>query len=302
MRRIEKGSERVARASFVGSERGEDDGCHGEPAERARRAPADVWSLDEGVDEQQHPGGDEDGTGEVEVALPAACALAGDQCERADACEEGDGHVEVEDPAPAGPLGEDAAEDDAGGAGEARDGGPGAERDVAVARVREGGRQDRERGRGHHRGADSLGEPGGDEHAVVVGGAGDERGGREQDQAADQDSATADEVGRATAEQEEAAVGEHVAADDPLQALLREAQLVLDRRQSDVDDRDVEEVEELDEQEQRECRGAATGPQEGPFLLTSSRWSSVTLCLRFVCRALPRRRGKWLMDANRRGS
>ena len=80
------------------------------------------------------------------------------------------------------------------------------------------------------RGADSLGEPRGDEQSVVVGGAADERGEREQDQPADEDPAAADEVGGAAAEQEEAAVGEHVAADDPLQALLREAQLVLDRR------------------------------------------------------------------------
>ena len=53
--------------------------------------------------------------------------------------------------------------------------------------------------------------------------AADERGEREQDEPADEDAAAADEVCGAPAEQQEAAVGEHVAADDPLQALLREA-------------------------------------------------------------------------------
>ena len=127
----------------------------------------------------------------------AVRSLTRDESERADAGEKRDGHVEVEDPAPAGSLAEEAAEDDAGGAGETGDGGPGSERDVAVALVREGRHQDRERSRGHQRGADPLGEPRGDEHAVVVGGAGDERGEREQDQPGEEDAAAADEVGGA---------------------------------------------------------------------------------------------------------
>ena len=90
-----------------------------------------------------------------------------------------------------------------------------------------------------------------------------ERGEREQDETAEEDAAAADEVGGAAAEEQEAAVGEHVAADDPLQVLRREAQVVLDRRQGDVDDRDVEEVEELDEQEQCQRQRAATGPERG---------------------------------------
>jgi hypothetical protein len=62
---------------------------------------------------------------------------------------------------------------------------------------------------------------------------------------------------------EKAAICEHVAAHHPLQVLRREAQLVVDRRQCDVDDRDVEEVQELHEQEQRERQDAATGPEGG---------------------------------------
>ena len=106
-----------------------------ELADRARRAPADLGRLDQRVDQQQHPGGDEDGAGEVEAARRRAPRSRGDERERAEADEDGDRHVDVEDPAPAGPLGEHAAEDDAGGAGEAGHGGPGAERVVAVARL-----------------------------------------------------------------------------------------------------------------------------------------------------------------------
>ena len=77
-----------------------------------------------------------------------------------------------------------------------------------------------------------------------------ERGEREQAEPAEEDTAAADQVGGTAAEEQEAAVGEHIAADDPLQVLGRETQVVLDRGQSDVDDRDVEKVQELNEQQE----------------------------------------------------
>jgi hypothetical protein len=43
----------------------------------------------------------------------------------------------------------------------------------------------------------------------------------------------------------------------PLQALLAEAEVALDRRQGDVQDRGVEHVHELDEAEQEQDRDAA---------------------------------------------
>src|SRR6266498_3293383 len=46
-------------------------------------------------------------------------------------------------------------------------------------------------------------------------------------------------------EQQQAAVGDQVARQDPLQALCREAQVAADRRQGDVHDRGIDDVEEL---------------------------------------------------------
>ncbi len=53
------------------------------------------------------------------------------------------------------------------------------------------------------------------------------------------------EVGRAAAEEEEAAEDQRVGADHPLEVLLREPEVELDRRQRDVHDRDVEHDHEL---------------------------------------------------------
>ena len=64
------------------------------------------------------------------------------------------------------------------------------------------------------------------------------------------------------AEQQEAAEDEGVRADDPLQALLREPEIDLDRRQRDVHDRDVQDDHELDGAEQ---------PQREPLLVCVSK-------------------------------
>ena len=63
----------------------------------------------------------------------------------------------------------------------------------------------------------------------------------------------AEQVGGAPAEEEEAAEDERVGADHPLQVLLREPEVDLDRGQRDVHDRDVEHDHELHDAEEREC-------------------------------------------------
>ena len=254
-----EGDERSARSVLVDDEGGEQHSCERECADRLGRTPADLGSPHEGVDQKEHPGGDEHRPRKIEAALPAPASLTAEERECAKAGQDGDRDVEVEDPAPARPFCEDTAEHDAGGARETGHSRPCTERQISVASVGERGRQDRERGRRHHRRAGSLGEPGGDEHPLRLGQATRERGEREESEPADEDAPSPDQVGSAPAEEQEAAVGEHVAADDPLQALLGEVQVVPDRGQGDVDDRDVEEVEELDEQQQREDEHAAPG-------------------------------------------
>ena len=77
----------------------------------------------------------------------------------------------------------------------------------------------------------------------------------------------AEQVAEATAEQEEAAVGEQVAVDDPRERRLGEAEILTDRRQRDVHDRHVEDDHQAAEAEdvQREPAGAAFQGHRLPF-------------------------------------
>src|SRR5207248_10875367 len=94
---------------------------------------------------------------------------------------------------------------------------------------------------------------------------------REEGDAAHKDAPAAEEVGRASAEQQESAVGERVCGDDPLEVLRREMEMRADRRQRDVDDRDVEDRHEeggADDGEREPAAGIGSG--ECPeFLLES---------------------------------
>jgi hypothetical protein len=84
-----------------------------------------------------------------------------------------------------------------------------------------------------------------------------ERGGGEQRHAGDEHLAAAEQVGGAAAEEQEAAEGQRVGVDDPLQVVLGEVQRVLDRRQRDVHDRRVEDDHELDRREEHQGAPAA---------------------------------------------
>ena len=85
-----------------------------------------------------------------------------------------------------------------------------------------------------------------------------------------EDFAPAEQVGRAAAEQEEAAEGEDVGVDDPGQVLLGEVERVADRRQGDVDDRGVEDDDELGRGQQDQ------GPPAFVLVLGGTRSSAVS--------------------------
>ena len=74
----------------------------------------------------------------------------------------------------------------------------------------------------------------------------------EEDEAGDEHPPAPEQVGRAPAEEQEAAEDERVGADHPLQVLLREPEVDLDRGQRHVHDRDVENDHELDDAEEGE--------------------------------------------------
>src|SRR4029453_12811469 len=126
-------------------EGGEQDGGDGEDADRPGRGPLPLSALGDAQDEQDKPRGDEHGPWDV-VAMPVRVLALGEQ-DRGE-CEPGDAHgnVHEEDPLPGQQVGEDAAQEDAGGGADAADRAPGAERDVALPSFGEGGGQDREGG------------------------------------------------------------------------------------------------------------------------------------------------------------
>ena len=80
----------------------------------------------------------------------------------------------------------------------------------------------------------------------------DERREREHDERDDQHALAAEQVGRAPAEQQETAVAQHVAADDPLQGRGGEIEVGFDAGERNADHRDVQSVEEEDAAENEE--------------------------------------------------
>ena len=156
-----------------------------------------------------------------------------------------DREVDEEDPRPAQVRGEDAAEQHADGAADAGDRAPHRERDIPVVSLTEGRDDDRERRRCEQCAAEPLQCPREDQLAFRRGEPGQQRGEREQPHPCHEHAPATEQVGETAAQQERAAEEDRVGGDHPLQALLREVQVVLDRRQRDVHHRDVEDDHEL---------------------------------------------------------
>ena len=215
-----------------------------------RVRPADVGSLDQPVDEQEHAARAEQRTRRVEVGEWRAFALAGEQRQRGGEREQAHRDVHEEHPPPAWSLRQDPAEEHPRGGAETADRTPRAERGVPVGPLAEGGGEDRQRGWCHHRSADALEHASGDQRALALGKPGCERAGGESDEAGDEHPPTAEQVSEPAAEQEEASVRQQVAARDPLQVLLREMQSMLDRGEGHVRDRGIDHIQKLDATEQ----------------------------------------------------
>ena len=163
---------------------------------------------------------------------------------REDQDDRGHRDVHPEDPLPAEVLGEDAAHENACCGAATSDCAPCSECLVPLAALGEGHGDDGERGRCDDRRPEALDAARRDQHPRGRREPADERGGAEDPEPDHEHDAAPDQVGRAPAEQEEAAVREPVRGDHPLQVPLREVQIVLDRRQRDIDDRDVEHHDE----------------------------------------------------------
>ena len=229
----------------------QEHGSGDEDADRPPGRPAPVVALGDAEHEDAEPGGDEQGAEDVEARLALVAAL-GEKHRRHDQRDDPDRDVDVEDPRPRQEVDEDAAEQDAGCGADAADRTPRAEGDVALTALAEHGGQDREGGRGDRGRTEALECAGGDERALTPGEAAQQRPDREDDEPDHEDAPATEQVGEAAAEQQEATEDEGVGRDDPLQVLLRESEVGLDRGQRNVDDRDVQHHHELHHAEQQQ--------------------------------------------------
>ena len=224
--------------------------------DRAAARPADVRRLRDRVHEECEVPGCGDRAARVEAAQAGDAALA-DERPRQREHERADRHVDEEDPLPAGVLREDAAHQHAGRGAAAGHGAPDPERLVALRALLERRRDDRERRRRDDRRADALHRARRDQDADGAGEPARERGGGEQCEPDHEHPPPPEQVGRAAAEQQQAAEGDRVCDEDPLEALVRDAERDLDRGQRDVDDRHVEHGHEHRDADERERLPAA---------------------------------------------
>ena len=200
-----------------------------------------------------------------------------------------DRDVDEQHPAPGQVGGEQAAGDQADrGAADAHRGvdahGP-----VPGRPLRERGGDQGQRGRGDDGAADALQRAGGQQPRLGGGEAAQQRGHREQDDPGDEHPAPAEDVPGPAAQQQQAAEGQCVGVDHPLQAGAGESERLLDVRQCDVDDRRVEHHHQLcggdDDQRQAELAVAVSGRSARPGKAPSIRLpSGHHILLRFLAR------------------
>ena len=227
-----------------------------ERAEGAGRGPADLGCRDDGVDEQQHRAGGEGRAEQVVTALLGRLA-ARQQHERRGQRGQRDRHRQQEGPAPAD-AGHQATEEQAGGVAAGAEDGVDRQRLVARRSLGEVRGDEGEPGRRGERRRQPLHEAGQDEERSAAHQTAGEGGEGEDGEGDEEDPPASEQVGGAAAEQQQAAVPEHVAADQPLQRGRRQVELRADRGEGDADHRDVEAVEE-----QHDAQGDQHRPDPG---------------------------------------
>ncbi len=223
-----------------------------EHADRATRRPAPVLALRDAQHEDAEARRDEHGAEDVEARLAVVAAL-GEEDRSDDQGADPHGDVDEEDPFPRQEVDQNTAEQNAGSGTHTAHRAPRPEGDVALTSLAEHRRQDRE-GRGRDRGcAETLQRAGRDQRSLAPREPAQERADREDDQPAQEDAPSSEQVGEATTEQQEAAEDERVGRDHPLQVLLGESEVDLDRREGHVHDCDIENDHELHHAQERQC-------------------------------------------------
>src|SRR5262249_24489605 len=136
--------------------------------DRARAPPADRRRVYERIDDAEHADGGEDCADRIEALDRRLLAVVREQTERTGEDERANGQVDEEHPAPTDGLGEHASGKDADDRAERDRRTPDPDRLGAVLALAEGGGQDRERGRRHHRRTQALREASTDQDGLAT--------------------------------------------------------------------------------------------------------------------------------------
>ena len=125
--------------------------------------PADLWCPHQGINREQHGACHQNGSSRVEVSQLGPASVIANQPESCQENKHRDWRVYEEDPSPTRSTRQHPAEEDSDTRRESGKSPPCPERLESIATFVEVGRQDREGGRSHHGGAQSLNEAGPDQ-------------------------------------------------------------------------------------------------------------------------------------------
>lgn len=216
--------QRVSRASFDDDEGEGAEQTHTEAEQSRCRRPSLLRGEGQPHDDENRRGGGERGTGNVESAQGWTKSVRRDR-DHGEYCDCGDDRdIHGEDGAPPPGVCEDSAEDGPEDHSRGSCGSPDAQGAVALSSFREPDAEERE-SRGCQCGtAETLEAAPEDEHPFGDRESAEQRAEHEESQACEEHPATPEGVGQSAAEEKEAAEGDGVGADDPLQSLRGEAE------------------------------------------------------------------------------
>jgi len=255
--------QRRAHACLDEKEQGEQRHRHGEHAQRARRQPAGLVAVDDGVHRQDQRRGDGERAAHVQVTHVAAAMHRRQQPERSDEHRQPDRQVDQEHPVPAQRAHQQAAQQHAHAAAAGADEAVHAHRLGPFRRLGEQVHDQRQRHRGDHRAAEALDAARDHEPLARAGHAAGERGGGEQHQPEQEQLAVPEQVAQPAAQQQEAAVGQHVGVHHPGQRGFGESEVGADRGQRHVHDGGIQHDHQHAQAEHGEGEPAAVAGGSG---------------------------------------
>jgi hypothetical protein len=234
------------RGAFLDDDEGsEEDGRDHEGLDRRGGGPRVGARAGDGVDEGDQTTGHGDGAGDVERRAFAFGAGLNQHDAGRHQRGGGDGDVDIEDPAPRQQIGQDPTEERPRGSPDSRHGAPDPERTRPLGWFLERHGEDGQRGGGQHRRAQALQGARTDQHELVLRQGAHQAGTGEEQQTEHEDASAPEQVCGAAAQEQEAAEGQGVGIDHPLQARCGEAEVALHRGEGDVHDGQVEDDHEL---------------------------------------------------------